>query len=114
MKKSAIIKLVLVSSVLASCSQKKEENEWSSGENTKKKVYMRSDTSARYSRSHFGLGMMSYFIFRPYGSYMSGGSYRRMGFYSDAISHSSNVGRSSSKSSFTRGGFGSSSRRVSS
>jgi hypothetical protein len=114
MKKSSIIKLVLVSTVMASCSPKKEESDWSSGESRQKKVYMRSDTSAHYSRSHFGHGMLSYFIFRPYGSYMSGGGYRRMGFYSDAINHSSNVGRSSSKSSFTRGGFGSSSRRVSS
>ena len=113
MKKSAIVKLVLVSTVMASCKSKTEEKEWSSGDDTKKKVYMRSDTSAGYSRSHYLHGL-SFFVFRPYGSILSGGGYRRMGFYSDAISHSSNVGRSSSKSSFTRGGFGSSARSVSS
>ena len=113
MKKSAIIKLVLVSTVMASCKTKTEEKEWSSGDDTKKKVYMRSDTSAGYSRSHYRNGLM-FFAFRPYGSFLSGGSYRRTGFYSDAISHSSNIGRSSAKSTFSRGGFGSSSRRVSS
>ena len=58
MKKSAIIKLVLVSTVMASCKTKTEEKEWSSGDDTKKKVYMRSDTSAGYSRSHYRNGLM--------------------------------------------------------
>jgi hypothetical protein len=114
MKKSTFIKLVLVSSVAASCSQPKENNDWSS-ETGKKKVYMRSDTSAHYARSRSHLGGLLFFAFRPYGSILGSSGYRRMGYYSNAISHSANVGGNSSKSGLvSRGGFGRTGRTVSS
>jgi hypothetical protein len=112
MKKSTIINLVLVSSVTAACTQQKKTDEWSAaGSEGKKKVYMRSDTTASYSRRYAG---SHFFIFRPYGIFSPGLGYRRMGFSSSAISQRSNVGSNTSKSNFMRGGFGGSSSRVSS
>ena len=114
MKKSTFIKLVLVSSVAASCSQPKENNEWTS-DTGKKKVYMRSDTSAQYARSRSHLGGLFFFAFRPFGSVMGSSGYRRMGYYSNAISHSANIGQNTGKSSLvSRGGFGRTGRAVSS
>jgi hypothetical protein len=103
MKKSAFVQLVLVATVTAACQQQKKENEWEGS--TKKKVYMRSDTSASYARTHFSAGRAAFFIFRPYGQ-MGNMGFRRTGYYSDAIPHQSNTGRSSSKSAISRGGFG--------
>jgi hypothetical protein len=102
MKKSAIIKLVLVATVAAACGQKKED-EWEGS--TKKKVYMRSDTTASYSRSHYRHGFMPFYVFRPFGSMGSNG-FQRTGYYSGAIHRNSNVGRNSSKTSIARSGFG--------
>lgn len=104
MKKSKIIKLVLVSVSLTGCHHTHEQE---------KKVYLRSDTSARYSpaesRSHSG----GYYHFYPYGIWGLSG-YHRAGYYSGGIHESSNIGHSSFKSATVRGGFGSSTFHVSS
>ncbi len=103
MKKSNVIKLVLVASVAAACGQNNKDKEWEGS--TKQKVYMRSDTSASYTRTHRSHG--NFFVFRPYGSSFGSNGFRRTGYYSDAIHPSSNVGRSTAKSGIvSRGGFG--------
>ncbi|MFZ4544797.1 MAG: hypothetical protein ACOYOA_12165 [Saprospiraceae bacterium] len=102
MKKSAFVQLVLVATVAASCSQK--EDDWEGS--TKKKVYMRSDTTASYTQAHRSHGFFPFFIFRPFGSALGSNGFRRSGYYSNAIHPSSNVGRNSFKSSIVRGGFG--------
>jgi len=106
MKKSKSIKLVLITAALASCYQQKKEG---------RKVFMRSDTTANYSRVNTqtenegvsGSGSHStwYYAFRPYG-YYSGGEYTRYGFYSSGISEHSNIGSNSFKGVVSRGGFG--------
>ena len=98
MKKSGYVKLVLIATAFSACSNPKSERE--------KTVYMRSDTTAHYSRA-YGLGMLGYYYaFRPFGFFSPGGSYARAGYYSGAINHASNVGSNGSKSSVVRGGFG--------
>ncbi len=104
MKKSKSITLVLITSALASCHKEKPEPEWSGP-----KVYMRSDTTASYTRTHhyngIGTALLWYYAFRPYGHYYNG-YYQRAGYYSDAIHESSNIGSNTFKSSVIRGGFG--------
>lgn len=104
MKKSKYISLVLITAALASCDKK--EKEWNADE---PKVYMRSDTSANYSRSHHGMGigtaLLWYYAFRPYGRY-NNGIYNRAGYYSGGISERANVGSNANKSGIIRGGFG--------
>ncbi|MDR2234644.1 MAG: hypothetical protein LBE92_00830 [Chryseobacterium sp.] len=108
MKKSGSIKLLFVTGILAACSQEKPKNP------NEKKVYMRSDTTASYSRSHgFVTGLLLFHAFRPYGVY-SHGSYQKAGYYSDAISSKSNIGRNSYKGNVVRGGLGKSGFRASS
>lgn len=104
MKKSSVIKLVLVASIAASCTEK--ESDWADNGTPKKKVYMRSDTTASYSRTHYHGGILPYIIFRSYGSNMINNGFRRTGFYSDAIHPRSNAGTNASKSGIVRGGFG--------
>ncbi len=104
MKKSKIIRLVLVASVVSSCNSNKSGYE--------KKVYMRSDTTARYSPAH-GFVHGGYYAFRPYGIYSYNG-YSRAGYYSSAIHEQANIGRNAFKGSVVRGGFGSSVFHVSS
>lgn len=106
MKKSKVIQLVLVASVLSSCNNGDSKPE--------KRVFMRSDTTANYSRAH-GMGLLGiyYFAFRPYGVYGNEG-YTRAGYYSSAIHENANVGRNTFKSSTVRGGFGRSTFHVSS
>ena len=111
MKKSKLIKLVLITSVLASCEKEVKQQDT-------QKVYMRSDTSATYSRSHIhgggGANMWLWFYaFRPYG-YYNNGAYHHSGFYSGGLSEHSNIGSNTVKSSVTRGGFGRSGFSVSS
>ncbi|MBA4196334.1 MAG: hypothetical protein C0459_02160 [Chitinophaga sp.] len=101
MKKTKHIELILITAALASCNQPK--NDWESGN----KVYIRSDSTAGYSRTHYhggGYGMW-YYAFRPYGNYYNG-EYQRAGYYSSAIHESSNIGSNGFKSSVIRGGFG--------
>ncbi|WP_099765183.1 hypothetical protein [Chryseobacterium sp. 52] len=100
MKKSSSIKLLFVTGVLAACSQEKPKD------NAEKKVYMRSDTTATYTRSHgFMAGILLYHAFKPYGAY-SYGSYQKAGYYSDAISTKSNIGRNNYKGNVVRGQLG--------
>ncbi|GAB4094324.1 hypothetical protein [Flaviaesturariibacter terrae] len=105
MKKTRHIELILITAALASCNQPKKE--WDSGD-TKEGVYLRSDTTAPYTRAHRyhgGGAALWYYAFRPYGNYY-GNSYQRAGYYSDALHPSSNVGSNNFKSGVTRGGFG--------
>jgi hypothetical protein len=102
MKKSKYVELVLITAVLASCNRPNKE--WESGN----KVYMRSDSSAPYSRAHrsgIATAMLWYYAFRPYG-YFNNGNYRRAGYYSGGLSEKSNIGTNTFKAEVTRGGFG--------
>lgn len=108
MKKSKIINLVLITAVLASCGRDNTDPA------LKKKVYMRSDSTAQYSpRSGNSNFLMWYYAFRPYGMY-NNGVYTKHGYYSGGISKSSNIGSSSTKSGIIRGGFGKSGFSISS
>lgn len=110
MKKSTTIKLLFVTGILTACSQNNPKENANPNE---KKVYMRSDTTASYTSSHgFMTGFLLYHAFRPYGSYNNG--YRRAGYYSDAVSSKSNIGKSAYKGSVVRGGLGKSGFRASS
>ena len=105
MKKSKFIKLVLLTAVISACSPKEEKGP---------KVYMRSDSTARYSHVHsMGYGMGYFAVFHAYGMYRNG-IYQRAGFYSGSISEKANIGSNGLKGSITRGGFGSSTSHVSS
>lgn len=113
MKKSKWVSLVLISAALASCDKVDAQNgasgSWDEkSEKTEKKVYMRSDTTAKYSRTHhsgIGTALLWYYAFRPYGM-GTGMGYQRAGFYSGGIAKSSNVGSNPVKSGIARGGFG--------
>lgn len=115
MKKSKIVSLVLITAALASCNKSNSQNGGASGDwgdKNEKKVYMRSDTTATYSRTHHHSGGWFY-AFRPYGSYYTGSGYSRAGYYSGGLHSKSNIGSSSTKSHIVRGGFGGGSSRVS-
>ena len=101
MKKSKYISLVLITAALSSCNKEKEWNE------DEPKVYMRSDSTAAYSRSnhHFGSALLWYYAFRPYGRY-NNGNYSKAGYYSGGISERSNIGGNTNKNGIIRGGFG--------
>jgi len=104
MKKSKYINLVLITAALASCNRPNKD--WESGN----KVYMRSDTTAPYSRAHhsnggIGTALLWYYAFRPYGNY-NNGRYQRTGYYSGGINERSNIGSNISKGAISRGGFG--------
>ena len=107
MKKSKFVSLVLITASLASCNKphkKIQDNDWSDG---RKKVYMRSDSTATYDNCYNGYGnyWMWYYAFRPYGMYY-GWVYHHYGYYSAAISDRANIGGSSAKAGIIRGGFG--------
>lgn len=105
MKKSEFIKLVLVAAVISSCNTQNSKRE--------KNVYMRSDTTAHYSRVFHGGGHGGYIPFYAYGL-LSGNRYSRAGYFSSAIHESSNIGSNTFKGNVVRGGFGSSAFHVSS
>ncbi|MBB4806789.1 hypothetical protein HNP38_002085 [Chryseobacterium defluvii] len=110
MKKSSSVKLLFVTGILAACSQNKPKEQLKN----EKKVYMRSDTTASYTRTHgFMPGFFLYHAFRPYGFY-NNGAYQKAGYYSDAISAKSNLGRNTYKGNIARGGLGKSGFRASS
>jgi hypothetical protein len=104
MKKTKYIELVLITAALASCN--KPNNEW---EGSGGKTYVRSDSTAPYTRTHhhsaLASGLLWYYAFRPYGNY-NNGTYERAGYYSNAINKNSNIGSNSFKSNVVRGGFG--------
>jgi hypothetical protein len=104
MKKSKYIKLVVLTAAISACTQKEEG----------KQVFMRSDSTANYSRVHsVGTGMGYFAAFHAYGMYRNG-VYRRAGFYSGSIPERANIGTNGYKGTITRGGFGGSSSHVSS
>jgi hypothetical protein len=103
MKKSEFIKLVLVASIISSCNNQSGKQE--------KNVFMRSDTTARYSHVLQG-SHGSYIPFIAYGL-LSGNRFSRAGYFSNAIHESSNIGTNSSKGNVIRSGFGSSGSHVS-
>jgi len=105
MKKSKVIQLVLVATIISACDNRNSVPE--------KRVFMRSDTTAYYSHAH-GFGPYGFFYaFRPYGIYRAN-SYTRAGYYSTAIHPEANVGTNAFKGTVVRGGFGSSVFHVSS
>ena len=117
MKKSKFVNLVLITAALASAEKVAAQQNGASGDWDKqpeKKVYMRSDTTAQYSRTrHHGSGVgtaiLWYYAFRPYGSSYGSGynnGYSRTGFYSRGLSSRSNIGTNPTKSVISRGGFG--------
>jgi hypothetical protein len=112
MKKSKTIQLVLITAALASCADKKKDNEWSSGDT---KTYVRGDSTAPYARTHHGVGtaLLWFYAFRPYGMFRNG-QYSNTGYYSNAIPHKSNIGSNGFKNNVTRGGFGRNGARASS
>jgi len=95
MKKSKIVKLVLITAALAACNRPADPNQ--------KKVYMRSDTTAHYQSML--TPFLWYYAFRPFGLFR-GGNYTRVGYYSGALHESANVGTNGFKGSVVRGGFG--------
>ena len=103
MKKTKCIELVLISAALASCNQPRKD--WQAGS----KTYLRSDTTAPYTRAHYhhggGGNFLWYYAFRPYGNY-DNGNYQRAGYYSGALHESSNIGTNGFKGAVSRGGFG--------
>jgi hypothetical protein len=100
MKKTRQIQLVLITAALASCNQPKKDWEGSS------RTYLRSDSTAPYSRAHYGgSGFLWFYAFRPYGNFY-GNRYTRAGYYSSALHESSNIGNNGLKSGIVRGGFG--------
>ncbi len=107
MKKSKHIQLVLITALLAACGSK-QEKQWGDGE---KKVYMRSDTTARYT--HTSSPFLWFFAFRAFNMMGSNGMYSR-GYYNGGLNPQSNYGSNTSKRNASRGGFGRSSARASS
>jgi hypothetical protein len=105
MKKSKSVALVLVGAAVASCSEKKPNNDWENANASKNKIYVRGDSTAPYARTHHSGAGLLFYAFRPYYGY-SNGVFGRSGFYSDNISNKSNFGRNSGKSGTYRGGFG--------
>jgi len=108
MKKSKHIQLVLITAALASCADKKKD--W--GDGSQSRTYLRSDSTAPYTRAHYGPGLWFY-AFRPMGIFQNG-AYAPAGYYSGALKPSSNVGSNAFKSGIVRGGFGRSGYTVSS
>jgi hypothetical protein len=114
MKKSKIVNLVLITAALATADKIDAQSGGASGDWDKqpeKKVYMRSDTTAQYSRTHHhhsgvGSAILWYYAFRPYGSSYGYNGYNRTGFYSRGLSSHSNIGSNPTKSVISRGGFG--------
>jgi hypothetical protein len=113
MKKSKAVSLVLITAALAYAdkvdAQQGAEGSWD--KQPEKKVYMRSDTTAPYTRTHhhssgIGNAILWYYAFRPYGSVSNGSGYVRTGFHSHGLSRSSNFGSNPTKTSISRGGFG--------
>ena len=94
MKKSKIVKLILVAGLLTAC----KSNEWN---DSNKRLYVRGDTVSHYSRAPL-MAAAAYFWFRPYGYYQPGMGFRHYGYESSGFSSraiSPNV---------SRGGFGAS------
>jgi len=106
-KKTKNISLVLITAALASCNRPANQD-WVNANGEHRRVYVRSDSTAPYTTMVHPVGNpLWYYAFRPYGSYGYFSGYRRVGYYSSAISESSNIGLSGEKGGIIRGGFGS-------
>jgi hypothetical protein len=104
-KKTPHITLVLITAALASCNRPGNPD-WVNANGEHRRVYIRSDSTAGYAPMNHPFGAYGwYYAFRPYGRYDYFG-YRRVGYYSSAISEHSNIGTNSTKSGIIRGGFG--------
>ena len=108
-RSSTTVQLVLISSLLASCSKPTQEVQ-----DAKQRVYMRADSTAQYTevtqqyQRHHGGGMGNTLLWYMAFRHLGGG----MGYNSPGIHRSSVVGTNTGKSSHIsqRGGFGSTSR----
>ncbi|HEV3411124.1 MAG TPA: hypothetical protein VG101_01540 [Puia sp.] len=107
MRKTKEIQLVLITALFASCHQ--PEPQWRAGGRT----HIRSDSTAPYTlMAHPNPGApLLFYAFHPYGLYTAFG-YRRMGYYSSALSEEVNIGHNAFKSRIVRGGFGESALSV--
>ena len=95
MKKSKIIKLVLVAGLAVSCSHKDDYD-------TQSRLHIRGDSTSRYTQTpYYGYGG-GYYHFIPFGMYSYGRGYTHGGYESNSFSS-----RAASPS-VSRGGFGSS------
>jgi hypothetical protein len=107
MRKSKKIQLVLITAALASCHQ---ETQWHAGN----RIYIRGDSTANFTlipHNRPGVPFLFYH-FRPYGLYYPIIGYRRIGYYSNAMSEEVNIGEDPVKSGIVRGGFGESALSV--
>ena len=102
MSKSKKIQLVLITAALASCHQ--QEPQWHAGTRT----YIRSDSTAAFTLiPHARPGFpLVFYHFHPYGLYYPIIGYRRIGYYSNAMSEEVNIGADPIKGGIVRGGFG--------
>lgn len=99
MKKSKVVKLVLVAGLLSSCSSEKPKEASSTS-----RLWVRGDTASQYSHSSYLGG--GYFHFIPFGIYHPSYGYRRGGYESSGFSSKA------TRTGVSRGGFGSSGIRV--
>ena len=94
MKKSKIVKLALITSLITACNSNQPKND---------RLHIRGDEKDGYTNvQYYGSGVPYFYYFHPYGVFSSSGTYTRSGYSSGAVSsrshaHSSSVGR---------GGFG--------
>lgn len=101
MKKSKFIKLVLVTSVLATaCTEEKKEKQWGEDDS---RLHVRTDTTRNEYTNHHG----GYFHFYPWGYFLMG-SYHRSGYGSSGL----NPRTSGEFGNVSRGGFGRSAFKV--
>ena len=96
MRKSKVIRLVLVASVMASCSSHDDYTYES-------RLHIRGDSTSLYTHSQGYYGGGGFYHFIPFGFYSFGRGYYHGGYESPAFS---------SRASVSRGGFGSSGIRV--
>jgi hypothetical protein len=101
MKKSKIVKLVLVTGIAAACS-----SPHNNGYETSSRLNIRGDTTSYYSRPNIFMGH-GYYHFIPFGYYY-GGMYRHGGYESSGFSSRAGF----SGRSVSHGGFGRSGIRV--
>jgi hypothetical protein len=94
MKKSKVIKLVLVAGMAVSCSSRNDYE-------TSSRLHIRGDSTSHYTNTHSYMGH-GYYHFIPYGFYSAGQGYRHGGYESSGFSSKATV----------RSGFGHSGMRV--
>ena len=96
-KKSKIVALALVSTLVVACDKKEQQQS---------RLQLRGDSSEAYTRTVYHSGVMPYYWFHPNGYYTNGG-FHRSGYTSNSVHSSHNSPHSSIHSShIARGGFG--------